>query len=332
MANPAYANPNTAETVKLLKDEKRVPFLVVADNHLTETGALADILLPMATYLESWNLETRPAIDLVPFVSIRQPLVPPMGKSVALGDFCLEVSKKIGGEVQKALPYSGSEDFINKAASKIDVLATAGRLDTLKKEGFWFDPAARPAYRSFEKKGFHTPSGKLEIFSRRLEERGLPALPAYVPIAAHQYLKDDELILSVNRANVMTPRLGNAKWLTEILHVNQIWINPQTGQARGLQDGDRVKISSTAGQVTAKVRFSQGIHPRVVSLTEGLGHSQFGKFALAKKEKSSDFDTGEIWWDQEGNGINSNTIVTADFETAGGGICWNDTKVTLKKV
>ena len=97
----------------------------------------------------------------------------------------------------------------------------------LKKEGVWFNPAAKPDYRSFEKRGFPTPSGKFEIFSPKLQERGLPPLPAYVPIKAHEGKKDTDLILTVNRANVMTLRLANAKWLAEILHANPLWMNPE---------------------------------------------------------------------------------------------------------
>ena len=332
MANPAYANPGTAETLKILKDEKRVPFLVVADTHLTETGALADLLLPMASYLESWNLESRPALGLIPWVSIRQPMVSPLGKSKSIGDTCIELAGRMGDDFQKRFPYKSNEEFIGKAAARIEGLSKSGGIDLLKKEGVWFDPAAKPAYRSFEKKGFNTPSGKFEVFSRRLEERGLPPLPAYVPIQAHQGMKEKELILAVNRANVMTLRLASAKWLVEILHENPLWINPETARARGIREGDRVKVSSATGSLIARVRLSQGVHPRVVTLTEGLGHSQLGKFARAKKEKSSDSDTLLIWWDQEGNGVNPNELIAADFESAGAGIAWNDTKVILQKV
>jgi anaerobic selenocysteine-containing dehydrogenase len=332
MGNPAYAHPNTSETIRVLKDEKKIPLLVVADTHLTETGALADILLPMASYLESWNLESRPAMGLVPFVSIRQPMVPPLGKSMSIGDTCIELAGRIGGDVPKAFSCKSSEEFIGKAAARINGLSKSGGIDLLKKEGVWFDPAAKPAYRSYEKKGFSTPSGKFEIFSKRLQERGLPALPAYVPIQAHQAIKDDELILTVNRANVMTLRLANAKWLAEILHENPLWINPETARAKGIREGDRVKVTSAAGSLIARVRLSNGVHPRVVTLAEGLGHSHLGKFARAKKEKSSDLDTNLLWWGEEGNGVNPHPLIQADFDPAGGGIAWNDTKVTLTKV
>jgi len=332
MGNPAYANPNTAETAQLLKDEQLIPLLVVADTHLTETGALADLLLPMASYLESWNLESRPAMDLVPFVSVRQPMVPPLGKSLSIGDTFIELAKRMGGDMLKFLPYTGSEDFIRKTAARIQGLSKAGGIEILKQEGVWFDPGARPVYRSFEKKGFPTPSGKFEIFSKRLQGRGFPALPVYVPIQAHKEIKDGELILTLHRANVMTMRLANAKWLSEILHSNPLWINPQTARAMGLREGDRVKISSQGGTLVVRVRLTEGILPRVISLAEGLGHWELGRIAKAKKEESSDLDTRLLWWNEEGNGGNPGAVVVANFDPAAGGLAWNDTKVTLTKV
>lgn len=332
MANPAYANPNTMQVGQILKDEKRVPFLVVADTHLTETGALADLLLPMATYLESWNLESRPAIGLVPFVSVRQPLVPPLGKSLSLGDAFIGLAKHMGEDMQKAFPYAGSEEFAAQASARIEGLPKTGGFERLKKEGVWFDGAAKPEYRSYEKKGFPTPSGKFEIFSSKLQERGLPPLPVYVPIQAHEARKEAELILTVNRANVMTLRLANAKWLAEILHTNPLWMNVRTGQALGLHTGDRVKVSSNSGSVIVPIRLTHGLHPQALALTEGLGHWELGKIAKGRKAKSSDFDSDLLWWEHEGNGMNSSTVVSANFDPVGGGVAWNDTVVTLVRV
>jgi thiosulfate reductase/polysulfide reductase chain A len=332
LANPAYTQPDTAETQRVLQDEKRVPFLVVADTNLTETGALADLILPAASYLETWNLESRPALGLVPFVSIRQPMVAPLGKSLPIGEAFIGLAQRLGEEWQKTFPYTGSEDFVTRAAGRIGGLAQSGGIGLLKKEGVWFDPSSKPDYRSFEKKGFPTPSGKMEIFSPKLQEKGLSPLPAYIPVKAHEGRKEPDLILTVYRANVMTPRLANAKWLAEILHTNPLWMNARTGRALGLRSGDRVKVTSRSGSAIVKVRLINGLHPEVVVLTEGLGHKEWGKIAGAIKVKSNDFDTDLLWWEQEGNGVNPNTIISADFDPLAGGIAWNDTVVTLTRV
>jgi thiosulfate reductase/polysulfide reductase chain A len=332
LANPAYAMPNTAEAVNLLKDEKKIPFLVVADTHLTETGALADLLLPMTTYLESWNLESRPAMNLVPFVSIRQPVVAPLGKSMSLGDALIGLAKRLGEDLSKTFPFGNSEEFMEKAAARIGGLAQGGGLEGLKKEGVWLDPTAKREYRSYEKKGFPTASGKLEIYSTRLQEKGFPPLPSYMPLKGHEEMKEADFILAVYQPNVMTQRLANSKWLAEILHASPLWINRRSAQAMGLKNGDRVKITSPAGSLTVPVRLTQGIHPKVVALPEGLGHWELGKIARAKRYRSSDFDTHELWWEQQGNGVHPNRLIPAQFDPAGGGAAWNDTVVTLTKV
>jgi len=332
LANPAYANPAAAEVSAVFQDEKRLPFIVVADTHLTETGALADLLLPMATYLESWNLESRPAQNLIPIISIRQPMVTPLGQSRAIGDVFIELSKKMGGIFASAFPYKSSLDFLTKAVARLEGISKKGGFELLQKEGVWFDTQAKPTYRSYERRGLATPSGKLEIFSKTLQDKGVPALPAYVPIKSHQGIKEEEIILTVYRPNVMTLRLANSKWLAEIFHDNPLLINPRTAHARGLTDGDRVKLTSPAGSLNVRLRYSQGVHPRVVTIAEGLGHKELGRIARAKKEKSSDFDTGLLWWDKQGNGVNPSVLIGADFDPLGGGVGWNDTKVTLKKI
>ena len=136
-------------------------------------------------------------------------------------------------------------------------------------------------------------------------------MPVYEPIPAHQDLKEGDLILTVHRVNVMTPGLGNAKWLAEIFHANFLWMNPRTAEARGIREGDPVKITSKAGTLTAKVRLSQGVHPRVATLAEGLGHSELGKIARAKAAKTADLDSSLVWWEKEGNGVNPQAVIPA---------------------
>lgn len=332
MANPAYANPASEETSRLLRDEKILPFVIVADTHLTETGALADMLLPVASYLESWNLETRPAMNLIPYVSIRQPLVSPLGNSQSIGDIFLQLAKQMGGQIAQEFPYQNSAEYIAKTAERLPNLGQAGGWVSLKKDGVWFDSSAKPSYRLFEKKGWPTPSGKIEIFLSKVPQKDIPPLPSYTPISAHENLKEGDLILTVHKTNVLTWRLANAKWIAEILHETPLWINSLTGQSLGLRNGERVKVSSSAGSFIVKIRFSQGVHPQTVALTKGLGHWALGHIAQAKKVKTNDFDTDLLWWEKEGNGVNPNKIIPLIFDPVAGGVGWNDTKVTLTKL
>jgi anaerobic selenocysteine-containing dehydrogenase len=255
----------------------------------------------------------------------------PLGKSLAMGDVVLDLSRRLGGDLAKTLAYGGCEEFLERISSRLEGLAAGGGMPRLKSEGVWIESGAKPSYRSFEKKGFPTPSGKAEIFSKRLQERGLPALPVYAPIPAHQDWKDGDLILTVHRVNVMSPALGNAKWLAEIFHTNFLWLNPRTAEAKGIREGDTVKLTTKAGTLTVKTRLSQGIHPRIATLAEGFGHSELGKIARAKAAKTADLDSSLVWWEKEGNGVNPQTILPLELDPVGGGAVWNDTKITITK-
>jgi predicted molibdopterin-dependent oxidoreductase YjgC len=48
--------------------------------------------------------------------------------------------------------------------------------------------------------------------------------------------------------------------------VPEIWINPQTAEKYGIEQGDWTYVSSKRGRITAKAYVTQGIHPGVVCM------------------------------------------------------------------
>ncbi len=191
------------------------PYLVVADSYLTETAQYADIVLPVATYLESWNLDSSPALGLVPFVALQQPIIRPYGQSVSLSDLFIELAHRIGGGLQKDFKFNSTEEYIKKSASKIEKLERAGGVSYLKQFGVWLDPKEKPKYRTYESREFDTPSGKIEIYSERLKRMGFHPTPVYEPIPGHGDFKG-KFVLVTFEPNVMGARSGNFMWLAEI--------------------------------------------------------------------------------------------------------------------
>jgi Anaerobic dehydrogenases, typically selenocysteine-containing len=124
----------------------------------------------------------------------------------------------------------------------------------------------------------------------------------------------------------------NSKWLSEIAHTNPLWINPETAGARGIKDGDPVKVTSSKGSIMSKAQLREGINPGVVAIASGLGHEGYGNIARAKKVKSKDPDTSLLWWERKGNGVNPNAVISLMIDPAGGGQAWMDTIVTVTKV
>ncbi len=329
-SNPVFNNPETHVTIEVLKNEKWIPYLVVADSYLTETAHYADIILPVSTYLESWNLDSSPALGLVPFVALQQPIIRPYGQSVSLSNIFIELAHRIGGGLQKHFKFNSAEEYIKKVVSENGKLERAGGLNYLKQFGVWFDPKEKPKYRTYESRKFNTPSGKIEIYSERLKRMGFHPQPIYEPIPGHGDLKG-KFVLVTFEPNVMGARTGNFQWLAEIKHKNPVWLNRDVAKQLHIEEGDRVKISTKLGSFEAEARLTFGIHPRAVGIERNLGHWGFGNVAQGKRFKSKDPNTSLVWWGKEGHGFSPNRIIYGNSDPIGGGEGWNDTLVFISK-
>ncbi|OLN32946.1 dehydrogenase [Desulfosporosinus metallidurans] len=173
-------------------------------------------------------------------------------------------------------------------------------------------------------------SGKFEIYSKILEEKGLPPLPTYVPIEHLENLAQDDLILTTFKVHVQTQsRTANCKWLSEIFHDNPLWIHPQSAAKRNLKDGDEVIVQSKVGQQKTKVRVTEGIHPLVVAFAMGVGHTEYGRYASGKKVVPTPDDQGQ-WWHTFG--VHLNSLVPVMVDPIGGGQPFMETVVKVSKV
>jgi len=336
LSNPAYSEPECDKSAAFLKDEKNTPFLVVMDTHMTETAMLADLVLPAATYLESWGVEPAPPLDGYPVLNIRQPVVSllsaaealrspifdmgklidspfkPLGEAKEVGNVCLKLAKDIGKKTQQILPYKNTKEFTSTMISSF--LDLDANLDDLKREGFCEN-----------KKSTILAEQSLRI-KRQLN------LPDYIPVDFEKKTKSDPFILTTFKTNLGTTGMENSKWAREIFHDNRLWINKQRAAQLGIKNGEKVRVFSSVGSVILHVLTTNRIHPQSVAIAEGLGHTAFGCVAQAQKSKSKDRDTKLLWWSKEGNGVNPFTLIEDRMDVAGGGIATKDTVVQIEKV
>lgn len=64
-------------------------------------------------------------------------------------------------------------------------------------------------------------------------------------------------------------------------------IHPVTARARGIANGDRVRIISDIGEIETHARFYAPSHPDIVVLPFGLGHWAHGRWASNRKTGNS---------------------------------------------
>lgn len=331
--NPAYALPDTEAAAEVLKSEALIPFHVAIDTHMSETAFLADLILPAATYLERTELESPPAFSLVPFVSLRQPALRPRGESRPIRQIVLDLARLLGPDVARYFPFASVEEVVEAEAGSIPGLVKAGGLDTLRRHGVWSDPDARPAYKTYEKDGFPTPSKRIEVFSERLKAAGFDPLPTYVPIAAHTAMGEDEFHLVPFQVNVHTHQAtANCMWLAEIVHANAAWIHVATAERLGIRTGDRIRVSSRTGAIETTAWVTQGVNPKVIAIADSCGHTQLGRVARAERFESEEPNTRHVWWKREGSGVHPNAVIPAAGDPIGAGAAWMDAVVKVQRL
>ena len=90
-------------------------------------------------------------------------------------------------------------------------------------------------------------------------------------------------------------------------------INPKTARSAGLNEGQRVLLSTPKGKAEVKIHFFEGIMPGIIALPRGLGHTAYDDYLAGK-------------------GINFNTLIgTVEDPDSGMDAAWG-IRAKLSKV
>ena len=144
---PVYANGDVAENIEILKDESLIPFTVAVTPFYDESAALADFILPDATYLERWDWEDMVSANQVAEYYLRQPLIEPLGEVRDFADVACELAERMGFP----LGFSTKAEFVERSCEMTPVVQELGGFEYMKAHGVWHDEAAVPRYFSYRK-------------------------------------------------------------------------------------------------------------------------------------------------------------------------------------
>ena len=119
ITNPVFQAPNQ----KAWKDWlSRIPLVVQFATMIDDTSPYADLVLPLTTYLEQWDL-TLPTPNL-PFsqLGLQQPVVTPMSGARPLGDILLRLGDHAGSDFLPEGEGKTYEEFVRARLKKIFVV------------------------------------------------------------------------------------------------------------------------------------------------------------------------------------------------------------------
>jgi len=157
-------------------------------------------------------------------------------------------------------------------------------VDQIAERGYWEAPSSGDQAIEFK---FNTPSGKIEIASETLRKSNQPAVPQWLEPPAPS--SDKFYLLSGKVGQHTQFGTQNNLWLNQVYAENELWLNPKAASARGINNGDVVKVTSDVGSAKIKCKVTEGIREDCVWMTQGFGHQSKGlKTAYGKGAADSD--------------------------------------------
>lgn len=286
---------------KVLEDETACEFIVVVENRMTSSAMFADVLLPSVTPPEQDDLIRQGYQVDQSSVLVARKAIEPLFESKSQYDICAELSREIGKLI-------GRPDLVDRYTEGRTQLDWARHLyeetrqmkpelpesfDEASKIGIfkWFPMPQIVAYRAFREdpvaNPLKTPSGKIEIFSKRLwdlnNEWELPAGEAIhaIPVYESTWEGPDDYtgmktypfqLIGHHYKGRAHSSYGKIPWLMQVAP-QQLWMNDLDAARRGIRHNDMVRVFNNRGVVHVRVKVTPRIMPGVLSLPQGAWYT-----------------------------------------------------------
>lgn len=245
-SNPAVVAPNQQRVLAGLSREDL--FTVVHEQVHTDTARYADILLPATTTFEQTDLFTSYGHL---YVQLSEAAIAPLGESKPNVEVFSLLAQKMN--FTESCFADTTEDLIRQALEVRHPNMQGVTYERLKDEIFVRLNVPKP-FIPFADGKYHTPSGKIELYSARMLRAGLDPVPNHVPDAesadgspelfarypirlvtpaAHHFLNSSFADMPTMRRKQMRPTL----------ELNQV-----DADARGIKAGEWVRAWNDRGE------------------------------------------------------------------------------------
>jgi anaerobic selenocysteine-containing dehydrogenase len=285
-ANPAATVPDQRRVLKGLAREDL--FTVVFDQVMTDTALYADVVLPATTFLENYDVAKSYGSIHIELV---RPVIDAVGESRSNADVFGALCARLG---------LLRED---EAAGELDLLVTVlndlpANVGSKLRDGTPPSPAFGAAPVQFVDVYPNTSDRKVHLFDA--------AVDAQAPLGLYRFQPDPATaqypltLISPASERTISSTLGELPRPDVKLHMH-----PDDAGARGLSDGDLVRVFNDLGEVHCTLTVAAGIRPGTISLPKG------------------------IWRRSTRNGFTGTSLVPDTLTDLGGGACFNEARVQV---
>ena len=268
--NPIHSLPDRAKTIEAFN---KMDFIVNVDIIMNDTAWFSDVVLPEASYLERYD----PLHVVDGKVWLRQPVIEPLGEAKSALWIYKQLGERLG--LGDYFQYEDEEDYIRQQLAPLGL-----SFEQLKQHGY-LDLPTEPEKES--EPVFNTPSGKIEIYSETLANAGFAGWPSWEAPPAPA--GDEFYLLTGKVAQHTQMATQNNLFLDQVFNNTGLWLNAGVARERGIDNGEKVRVTSEVGSVEVEAYVTEAIRPDCVYLTPGFGHLSKGlRTAFNKGVSASD--------------------------------------------
>ncbi|HUE16437.1 MAG TPA: molybdopterin-dependent oxidoreductase [Planctomycetaceae bacterium] len=267
-------------------------FTVVHEQVLTDTARYADVLLPATTFLEHAELRRSYGAMLAQF---SQPVVDPVGEARSnhwlFGELCRRLELTRPGDPETP------EELVRAIVATSS--SSAQLAESFAATGRAIPPCGqRPV--PFVDVFPGTADRRIDLCPKLLDQATSQGLYAYLPVPAREEFPLTLISPSTSKAISST--------LYQLVRAPvPVEMHPDDARERGIADGDAVRIFNDSGEVRCTAKLNADLRPGLASLPKGL------------------------WARHTHNGQTANALAPDTLSDLGGGACFNDSRVQIKR-
>ncbi len=287
--NPAVVAPDSSRVIAGMKREDLL--LVVLENAMTESAALADYVLPATTFMEHPDIHTAYGHY---YLSYNQAAITPLGESRPNTWIFQQLARRLGLTEQTI--YWSVDDLANELLSSTHVWLEGVTLEHLKTEGF-VRLNVPETFLPYANGSPMTSDGKFH----------LDPPPAYLEPLDHVSDEYPLRLLTPPAHHFLNSTYGNLEKIRQLEGGEPVLlIHPSDAAQYGVTDGAMIRLSSQQGSVTRTARVTDKASAGAV-IAEGT------------------------WWAGSApDGLGINTLTSQRLTDLGGGSTFHNTPVRLE--
>jgi anaerobic selenocysteine-containing dehydrogenase len=287
--NPVATVPDQHRVVKgMMRDDL---FTVVFEQVMTDSALYADVILPNTTFLEGYDFaRAYGPINL----ELARPVIDSVGESRSNADVFGELASRLG--VLTDEEPTGELDLLVRVLDDLP-----GKVGADIRSGARPSPPFGDTPIQFVDVFPNTPDRKVDLFPEALEQSAPLGLYRFQPDPATE--RYPLALISPASDRTISSTLG------ELPRPDvKLAMSAADAGARGLADGDLVRVFNDLGEVHCTVLVTPLVPEGVVSLPKG------------------------IWRRSTRNGVTGTALVPDALTDLGGGACFNDARVQVSSL